>query len=402
MNRISLNGSELHERAHEIFARMRREEPVHRGRLGWRTDVYFVTRYADVEALLGDDRLVKDPTHSTLGPRGRRMIRVPGFLEMLVRSMITSDDPEHRRLRRLVAKAFTPRAIADLEPAMTATAQRLVGDLVRRGGGDLIEAFALPFPVHVITEMVGVPGEDRGRFQRWIHAIMQPPGVLAMFRILPAIRNFTRYLRELAARKRRDPGPDIFSALVQAQDEHDRLSEDESVAMGFLLLSAGHETTVSLIANGVLALIDHPGELERLRGQPGLMSTAIEELLRFDGPVLTSDPYYARETFTLHGVTIPAGATVLPAVLSANRDEAVFERPDQLDLGRSPNRHLAFGKGLHHCIGAPLARLEAKIALTSLLAAAPSLRLAVPRDRIRHRNMLFLNRLAALPVELKT
>ncbi len=378
---------------------MRREQPVHRGRLG-RRDVYFVARYADVEALLGGDRLVKDPAHSALGARGRRMIPLPSFLDRLMTSMITSDDPEHRRLRRLVSKAFTPRTVADLEPAMEATARRLIDDLARRGTGDLIESFALPFPVHVITELVGVPPEDRPGFQRWVHGIMRPPGLLGAVPILASMWRFTRYLRRLIERKRRDPGPDLFSALVHVQDDSDRLSEDELVAMGFLLLTAGHETTVSLIANGTLALLDHPAELERLRARPELMPTAIEELLRYDGPVLTSDPYYARDAFTLHGVTIPAGATVLPAVLSANRDDAVFTRPDALDLARTPNRHLSLGKGLHYCLGAPLARAEAKIAFAALLAAAPSLRLAAARDRIRRRNALFLNRLEALPVTL--
>jgi cytochrome P450 PksS len=396
---VSLQSADLHERPHEIFAWMRREQPVHRGRLG-RRDLYFVSRYADVEALLGGDQVVKDPAHSSLGPRARRMLEMPSFLDRLMTSMITSDDPEHRRLRRLVAKAFTPRTIAELEPAMEATARRLVAALARRGGGDLIEAFALPFPVHVITELVGVPVDDRPRFQRWIHGIVRRPGVLSMLPTFASIWSFVRYLRQLIERKRREPADDLFSALVHVQDQSDRLSEDELVAMAFLLLTAGHETTVSLIANGTLALLDHPDELERLRAHPELMPSAIEEFLRYDGPLLTSDPYYARETFTLHDVVIPAGATVLPAVMSANRDEAVFERPDALDLGRTPNRHLTFGKGLHHCIGAPLARLEARIAFTVLLAAAPTLRLASARERIRHRHALFLNRLEALPVTL--
>lgn len=399
MRPISLQSSELHQRPHEVFAWMRREQPVHRGRLG-RRDVYFIARYADVEAVLGGDRLVKDPAHTALGARARRMIPLPSMLDRLMTSMITSDDPEHRRLRRLVSRAFTPRTVADLEPAMEATARRLVDDLARRGTADLVESFALPFPVHVITELVGVPPEDRPRFRRWVHGIMRPPGLFGVVPILASMWRFTRYLRRLIERKRREPGPDLFSALVHVQDASDRLSEDELVAMAFLLLTAGHETTVSLIANGTLALLDNPDELERLRGHPELMPTAIEELLRYDGPVLTSDPYYARDAFTLHGVTIPAGATVLPAVLSANRDDAVFARPDALDLARTPNRHLSFGKGLHYCLGAPLARAEAKIAFTALLAAAPSLRLAVARDRVRRRNALFLNRLEALPVTL--
>lgn len=399
MNPIDLQSPALHERPHEIFARMRREDPVHRGRVG-STPVYLVARHADVEALLTDERLVKDPRNTAL-PGARRMIPLPAFLERTLTSMITSDDPTHRRLRRLVARAFTPRAVADLEPAMTATTRRLVDAAVREGAVDLIEAYALPFPVQVITELIGVPERDRARFQRWVHGIIRPPGLLATAQILASMWRFIRYLRGLIALRRAEPAQDLFSALVHVEDASDRLGDDELVAMAFLLLTAGHETSVSLIANGTLALIDHPEQQARLRAQPELLPTAIEELLRYDGPTLTSDPYYARDGFTLHGVEIPAGAAVLPAVLSANRDEAAFDRPDALDLGRAPNRHLAFGKGLHHCIGAPLARLSARVAFTSLLAAAPQIALAVPRDRVRRRNTLFLNRLAALPVRLR-
>jgi cytochrome P450 len=273
-------------------------------------------------------------------------------------SMISVDDPDHRRLRRLVAKAFTPKTIADLAPAMEQVAARQLQRLTESRRGDLIAAFALPFPVHVITELVGVPEADRPRFQRWVHDITHAPGLVAIFKILPAIWRFTRYIAQLAADKRRRPGPDLLSGLVHIEDSGERISDDELVAMVFLLLTAGHETTVSLIANGTLALLQHPDQLADLRARPKRLDLAIEELLRFDGPLLTTDPYYARDAITLDGELIPAGAVVLPAVLSANRDESVFHDPDRLDLTRTPNKHLAFGKGLHHCIGAPLARLE--------------------------------------------
>lgn len=399
MKPLDLQSPELHNNAHAVFKRLRERGPVARARFN-RRGVYLVTRYADVDALLAGDRLVKDPANTTLGPGAPRIIDLPGPLKKLMTSMISVDDPDHRRLRRLVAKAFTPKTIADLAPAMEQVAARQLQRLTEARRGDLIAAFALPFPVHVITELVGVPETDRPRFQRWVHDITHAPGLVAIFKILPAIWRFTRYIAQLAADKRRRPGPDLLSGLVHIEDSGERISDDELVAMVFLLLTAGHETTVSLIANGTLALLQHPDQLADLRARPERLDLAVEELLRFDGPLLTTDPYYAREAFTLHGEAIPAGAVVLPAVLSANRDESVFRDPDRLDLTRTPNKHLAFGKGLHHCIGAPLARLEAKIALRLLLEAAPQLRLAAAPARHRYRSAAFLHRLEALPVEL--
>lgn len=398
MTPLKVQSPELHNNAHTHFARMRREEPVYRARYSSRRDVYLVTRYADVKELLKGDQLVKDPANSTLGRGAKRLIEPPKPLRSLMNGMLTSDDPEHRRLRKLVSKAFTPKTIGSLEESMEEITDRLIGDMAGQKEVDLITAFALPFPVHVITELVGVPPKDRARFQRWVHAIVLSPNLFNMVRIVPALWKFMRYVRQLSDEKRTNPGEDLLSELVQIEDEGDHLSKDELVAMVFLLLIAGHETTVSLIANGTLALLTHPEELEKLRMEPELIGSAVEEMLRFDGPLLTTDPYYARKTFTLHGVTIDAGEAVLPALLSANRDEEVFDSPHSFDITRSPNKHLAFGTGIHHCLGAALARLEAKVAFTTLLTALPQLRLARPPEDISYRSNLFLHRLEALPV----
>jgi cytochrome P450 PksS len=400
MTRLNLQSTELHNNAHAHFARLRREEPVHRARFGLTGEVYFVARFSDVEALLKDTgRVVKDPKNSVLGPRGKHAMWLPGAMETVLRSsVITTDDPTHRRLRGLVARAFTPRAIAELKPAIERVAQELVEGAVKAKSGDLIKSFALPLPVEIITEMVGVPRRDRELFKGFIHDIILPPGPINMLRMMRGFSRFMAYVRKLSDFKRKDPGPDLLSALVHAQDEGAQLSDEEVAVMAFTLLTAGHETTVSLIANGTRALLAHPEQLEKLRADRSLLPGAVEEMMRFDGPLLGTELYYARDTFTLHDVTVPAGAPVLPLILSANRDESVFPGADTFDITRTPNRHLAFGTGVHACIGAALTRLEASVAFSALLDGMPRLRLAVPDGELRYRAALFLHRLERLPV----
>ncbi|MCB0184677.1 MAG: cytochrome P450, partial [Caldilineaceae bacterium] len=253
-------------------------------------------------------------------------------------------------------------------------------------------------PVTVIAELIGIPAADRMYFRRLTERIIVSPTPLNMIGAIPAVWQFLRYIRGLADQRRADPQEDLLTALIQAEDAGEQLTEDELLGMVFLLLVAGHETTVNLIGNGTLALLNNPAQLELLRNNPDLAESAVEELLRYDSPVMTAEMGFAREEMTLHGVTIPKGATVLPALLSANRDETVFANADQLDLTRSPNRHLAFGQGIHYCLGSPLARLEGKIAFNALLARAPALRLAVEPAQIKYRNVMILHGLTALPV----
>jgi cytochrome P450 PksS len=222
-----------------------------------------------------------------------------------------------------------------------------------------------------------------------------------MIKVLPSAMAFLRYIRRLIKKRRVDPGDDLTTALVQAEEAGEQLSEDEMLSMVFLLLVAGHETTVNLIGNGTLALLDHPDEMERLRNDPALIKSAIEELLRYDSPLETATERFALEDVTIEGVTIPRGETVFAVIASANRDDRQFENPDQLDITREPNKHLSFGLGVHYCLGAPLARLEGQIAINALLARAPELRLAGERGALRWRRGLVLRGLEALPVRLK-
>lgn len=391
----------MHNDAHAVFATLREQDPVHKGRILGR-DLYFVTRYEDVEQVLKSPVLfAKDPTNTALASAGRRALPTPKIVDSFMKAMITSDDPRHARLRRLVSKAFTPKSIRALGPMIEAKTGALCDEIDTKGRVDLIEALALPLPIHIITELVGVPQADRHRFHRWVRQIMRNFTPWNMPLVMKGMWSFNRYMGQLADRKREEPTDDLYTRLVQAEDEGDRLSREELVAMAFLLLSAGHETTVSLIANGTLALLDHPGRWDELHRHPDRIPSAVEELLRFDGPTLGTEFHYARESTSLRGVNIPAGAAVMPMVLSANRDPSVFPDADILRLDRDPNPHLAFGKGIHYCIGAPLARLEGEIAFRALTQRFQEPELATPRERIRYRNMLFLHRLDGLPLQLK-
>jgi len=250
----------------------------------------------------------------------------------------------------------------------------------------------------VIVELLGIPGRSRERFHRWSKAIVKTPTRMNMIRALPSLRAFTRYLRQFVRELRDKPQDGLLAVLVQVEEAGDRLTEDELLPMAFLLLVAGHETTVNLIASGTLALLQHPDQLELLRTNPSLTKTEIEELLRYTSPLETATERYAREDVTIAGVTIPRGSLVLAAVASANRDARQFENPDRLDITRGNNRHLAFGHGPHFCLGAPLARLEDQIAIPALIRRLPRLRLAIPAERLRWRATPILRGLEALPV----
>ncbi len=380
------------------YARLRSEAPVFRTSIGWWRRVWLVARYGDVATLLRDPRFAKDPL-AVKGDGGRGAGPwIPAFLRPLTRNMLDLDAPDHTRLRALVQKAFTPRLVDALRPRVESLVDELLTDALRRPRGDLIAQLALPVPLTIIAELLGVPPADRPRFHRWSTRVLSATPDLRALAILPAVRAMFRYLRALFATRRAEPRDDLITALVQAEEAGDRLSEDELLGMVFLLLAAGHETTVNLIGSGVLALLQHPRELERLRDEPALAKSAVEELVRFTSPVELATERYAREEVEIAGVRIGRGEMVLGLIGSANRDPEQFAGPDVLDLGREPNRHLGFGSGAHYCLGAPLARLEAQIAIPALLRRAPRLRLEVPPAALRWRRHMFLRGLRELPV----
>jgi pimeloyl-[acyl-carrier protein] synthase len=376
------------------YHRLRAEDPVHQSPLGF----WVLTRYEDVVASLRDPRMIKEPIAAFVAAR----FGLPAPPLGMGLSMLDRDPPDHTRLRGLVSKAFTPRVIEQLRPHI----QQIVDGLLDRVQGDremdLIEQFAYPLPVIVICEMLGVPVADHERFKGWgldiargLDAIMLPPDSPVAERSVLARRALADYFRGLIAERRRAPRDDMLSGLIAAEEAGDKLSEDELLATCILLLVAGHETTVNLIGNGSLALLRHPAELRRLREDPGLIVTAVEELLRFDGPVQRT-ARIPSEDVTIGGKTIGKGEMVMPFIGAADRDPAQFPDPDRLDIGRTENRHIAFGWGIHFCIGAPLARVEGQIAISTLLRRMPRLALATAEPQ--HRQSLTLRGLTSLPV----
>jgi len=375
------------------YQRLRTEDPVHHSPL----DFWVLTRYEDVAAVLRDPRFIKEPLAAFVAARFG--VAVPTGVGL---SMLDRDPPDHTRLRSLVSKAFTPRVVEGLRPRI----QQIVDDLIARaepaGAMDLIEEFAYPIPVNVICEMLGVPVEDHERFKGWsldiargLDSILLPPDSDVPRRSGAARHALADYFRELIGRRRAAPRGDLLSALIAAEEAGDKLSEEELLATCILLLIAGHETTVNLIGNGTLALLRHPVELRRLRETPGLITSAIEELLRYDGPVQRT-ARIPSEDVTIGGRRIARGEMVMPFIAAADRDPAQFPDPDRLDLGRADNRHIAFGWGIHFCLGAPLARVEGQIAIDALVRRLPKLALDI--DKPEYRQSLTLRGLKSLPV----
>lgn len=377
-----------------FYARLRAENPVCCVVIpGLPSKAWLVTRYNDVVMVLKDSRFAKNPLNALKQPW------LPGFAKPLQRNMLDLDEPDHARLRTLVHKAFTPSMVERLQERIQEIADQLLDAVQDKRSMDLVGAYALPLPLTVIVDLLGIPSQDRDRFHRWSKALLKPPTRFNMLRALPSMAAFMRYLRRLFRQLRSSPQRGLLTALVQVEEAGDRLTEDELLAMAFLLLIAGHETTVHLIASGMLALLQHADQLELLRAHPALMGPAVEELLRYTNPLETATPRYARDDVTVAGVTIPRGSLVLAVIASANRDASQFDDPERLDITRENNRHLAFGQGAHFCLGAPLARLEGQIAINTLLRRLPALQLAVPVESLRWRATLVLRGLEALPVQ---
>jgi cytochrome P450 len=384
------------------FARMREEDAVFcQVGIDGETMLWFVTRHDDaVAVLLDDERFVRDPalalTQEELEAFRSGMPEGMAFVE---NHMLNKDGEDHRRLRRLVTKAFTPRMVEQLRPRIHEIADELIDAVESRGEMDLVDEFAFPLPITVIAELLGIPVADRDRFRRWTNAMITPaltPEDMAQFGAF--VDEFVTYLRELFERRRSTPGDDLISALLQVEEGGDTLSEEELFSMVVLLIIAGHETTVSLIGNAVLALLEHPDQRHALESDPTLMSHAIEELLRYDGPVERTLNRWAATDIELGGQTIRRGEGVIVILGSADRDPSRFPDPDALDFEREDVKHLAFGRGSHYCLGAPLARIEAEVALTTLLRRLPGLRLAMDVEELYWRPVPLFRSLASLQV----
>jgi cytochrome P450 len=378
-----------------LYARMRREHSVYRSAHG----IWYLTRYADVDAALGDLRLSNDRerTARAFAARHDGMQRLSRLMRRLGRVMTNTDPPEHVRLRKLVNKAFTARRVQSLRPRIQTIAEELLDAAIAAGSTmDLVAALAFPLPTTVICELFGIPHHDRQRVSTWFRQLSDSPSTVEGFdRVELAVEQFEDYLADLIRTRRAEPADDIISALVTAQERGDHLTDHELLSTCFMLITAGDVTTTNLIGNATLALLRHPDQLRRLQQDPTLTSSAVDELVRYDTPSQAVIRVVA-ETTEIGGQTLNDGDLVYLMLAATNRDPDRFPHPDQLDLHRTDNRHLSFGNGPHFCLGAPLARLEAEVAIGALVRRLPALRLDT--DTMQWQPNPMQRGLACLPV----
>lgn len=376
------------------YHRLRETDPVHRNRDG----TWFITRYEDVRRLYRTKTTFSDKTEMYVKKFGEGPL-----LEQHTKSMLFSDPPAHTRIRKLVAHAFTPRAMKSLEYRVVELVDDLLDRCERDGGMDLITGFAFALPVEVICTMLGIPPSEREPLQRWSNAILTPLEPVATPEMVArgneAVAEFKQYLKDLLDDRRANPakyGDDILKQLTEAEEDGDRLTETELIQNCIFMLNAGHETTTNLVGNGVNALLDFPDQLKLLQEQPDLIDGAVEEMLRFDSPLQIGNRGIS-EPMEFGGIEMPPGTQIMTSIGGANRDPAEFPDPDRFDIRRNPNRHIAFAAGIHACLGAPLARIEGTIAVGRLVKRFPGLKRsgqAVRGGRARFRGFM------SLPVEV--
>ncbi|SDL64593.1 Cytochrome P450 [Lentzea albidocapillata subsp. violacea] len=406
---LELFGADFVRDPHPVLARLRAEAPVRLVATPNGLKTWLVTRYDDARALLTDPRLSKDMRvgyglipHNFADPAkqaafGKERGTRKQFARELSTTMLDSDPPDHTRLRRLVGKAFTVRQVELLRPRIAELTGELLDALEGRDEADLMDALTFPVPFTVICWMLGVPPEDRTAFRRWSNLLTSGSGT---DEVLDASQEMVEYLRTLIASKRRSPADDLLTALIQVRDGGDKLDETELMSMAFLLLVAGHETTVNMLNTGTLALLTNPDQRARLLADDGLWDQAIDEFLRIDAPLANATWRFTLEPIRLGDVLIPEGEFVTISLSAAGRDPERYPDPDRVDITRRTSAHLAFGHGVHHCLGAPLARLEGRIVLGELFRRFPRLRLATEFRDLTWRQSFNLRGLAALPVAL--
>ena len=385
-----------------LFAQVRELGAVHEVTLADGHQAWLVVRYDAVRAALNDPRLSKD-MHAALATGADLVAEgLPG--PAFARHMLSVDPPDHTRLRRLVSATFSPRRVEALRPRVQAIVEDLLDRIAAQGPQsrvDLVAEYAFPLPFTVICELLGVPEPERAALGRGLAGMLVPTSTPAQYaRAKEASDGVVAMLGELVRTKQRQPDDDLVSGLINARDGEERLDNQELLSTIFQLIVAGHDTTTSLIGNGVVALLRNPDQLAQLRNDPGSIAAAVEELLRYDAPVPHATFRYAIEPVTIGDVTIPAGDQVVIGLAAANRDPDRYANPELLDMDRAESRHLAFGHGIHHCLGAVLARMEGQLAIGSLLRRFPELRLAAPDRELRwdHGDGLVLRGLTELPV----
>jgi cytochrome P450 PksS len=398
---LSLTSKEMQQNPYELYAQLRAHEPITNvdAVLFSNKQGVFVTRYDDALTVLKDPRFSVE-RRKVDGKDLSKAWWIPGIIRAFLNSMVMVDNPDHARLRTLVHKVFTPRMIQQMSARIEEVSYELLDKMSGKPTADLIADFALPLPLTIISEMMGVPVEDRANFHTMMNRFLDTSSRWAFINQFTNAFALHRFFKRITTLRRNHPQDDLISALVQVEEQGDSLSQDELIAMLLLLLLAGHETTVNLIGNGTLALLENPDQFEKLKANPDLLESAIEEILRYTNPVHQIAPRYALEDVELHGHFIPKGTTVIVGIASANRDESAFVNADQFDIARTPNQHIAFGQGIHYCLGAPLARLEGKIAFQALLSRFPNIELDAPTSSLEWHGAPSLRGLKRLPIRL--
>ncbi|ETB72905.1 MULTISPECIES: cytochrome P450 family protein [Bacillus] len=393
-----LSSAAFKDEAYEFYKRLRASRPVYPVSMGDLGEGWLITRYEDAVHILKDARMKKNYENVFTEEELENFSALENE-EPLSKHMLNSDPPDHGRLRSLVQKAFTPRMVLQLENRIQKIADSLLDQAEPNHSMNLVDDFAFPLPIIVISEMLGIPLEDRQKFRVWSQAVIDfsdTPESLEEYK--HKIGEFAEYLEYLVCKKRDEPAEDLVSALIQAESEGTTLSIEELYSTIMLLIVAGHETTVNLITNMTFALLNHPEQLEKLHQNADLIDSAIEEALRFYSPVELTTLRWAAEPFTLHGQEMKRKDVIIISLASANRDDTVFPNADRFNIERKDNRHLAFGYGSHFCLGAPLARLEAKIAIQTLLRRFEHIEIKGEREQIKWKGNFLMRALDELPL----
>lgn len=374
------------------YTALRREEPVSRVLLPDSQYAWFITRYEDALEALKDQRFIKDFAKIDDSDAENKSV--------FAQNMLFSDMPEHKRLRGLVSKAFTPKMIASMRERIQDITDELLDEMNGKKNVDLIDMFAFPLPIIVISEMLGIPTEDRDNFRTWSNAMIEGTNEEKDENLAEHMEAFVQYLSHRFAILRENPGDDLISQLIIAEEEGDRLTEQELYGVVSLLIIAGHETTVNLISNSIMALLEHPDQFALLKDQPNLIHTAIEEALRYNDPVEFSTSRWAGEDLAFKGASMRKGDLVIIVLNSANHDPSQFNDPEVFDITRQKSQHLAFGKGIHACLGAPLARLEGEIAISSFIKRFPDAELRANSSDLKWRPGMVVRGVRELPISL--
>ncbi|WP_141532399.1 MULTISPECIES: cytochrome P450 family protein [Bacillus cereus group] len=395
---IDLFSSEFKKDAYLFYESLRVNNPVFRFSLPSEKTAWLITRYDDAIKILKDNQFIKDP-YKLFKPKEIEKMFPNLEKDLLTNHMLNSDPPNHTRLRKVVHTAFSSRTVKSLRRQIEDISQDLIDKVEYKGEMDIIDDFAFPLPIAVIGSLLGVPESDYKVFRKWSNTLVEASNFPSKMKdARPEFQAFSDYLQFLIMKRKEQPKNDLISKLIYTKSEEDQLTQQEICSMIFLLIIAGHETTVNLIGNGILALLQFPEQLEKLKSNFNLIDSAVEELLRFYSPVELATNRWASKDLFIRDKLIRKGDMIVVSLASANRDELKFFNPECLDISRSNNHHLAFGMGIHYCLGAPLARLEGKIAINTVLKRVPNIRLNADLETLSWRPTYLMRGLGKLPV----